>query len=400
MKILWVKPGGLVPLDSGGKIRSYHLLRGLAQSHSVTFLSFYAAHANDCHRDLEKAFHKVVLFPLQLPEATSLRNGRSYLRALWTSQPFSTARFCVPEVIHGVRRELEQGSYDAMICDFLMGAMVTPLGWPCPKIFFTHNVEALIWKRHFRVSGNPLWKLFTWREYRTIARQEKRCLRAADHVLTVSGTDRDFFSRIVSPDKITVIPTGVDVDYFCPQPAEVRPHSLVFTGSMDWMPNEDAVLYFIEEIFPLVRREAPDATLWVVGRRPSARLVEFAARREGVQVTGAVDDIRPYVAQSEVYVVPLRVGSGTRIKIFEALGMGKAVVSTTLGAEGLPVQNGENILLADEAGEFARRILDLFSTPERRMALGTAARRLVEEKYSWSSVATILDDVLRRVAPR
>jgi glycosyltransferase involved in cell wall biosynthesis len=186
---------------------------------------------------------------------------------------------------------------------------------------------------------------------------------------------------------MAAIPTGVDVDYFdagdgtLEQTAEI-----VFTGSMDWHPNEDAMRYFIDAILPLLRREVPEVSLTIVGRNPSPQLRDAAATA-GVAVTGTVDDVRPYIRRAAVYVVPLRIGGGTRLKIFEALAMGKAVVSTSIGAEGLPLQEGVHILRADDPAAFAAKVLELLRDGTRRRELGTAGRRLMEQEYSWSRVA-------------
>jgi glycosyltransferase involved in cell wall biosynthesis len=162
---------------------------------------------------------------------------------------------------------------------------------------------------------------------------------------------------------------------------------------MDWMPNEDGVAYFVEKILPVIRRDIPEAAFWAVGRRPPRRLQALAS--SGVVVTGAVEDIRPYLAKAALCVVPLRSGSGTRIKIFEAMAMGKAVVSTSMGAEGLPVRHGENIILADNPTDFARQVVDLLRDPLRRQRLGHAARQLVEENYGWPAVAAYFDRVMQ-----
>jgi polysaccharide biosynthesis protein PslH len=264
-------------------------------------------------------------------------------------------------------------------------------------VLFTHNVEALIWKRHMQVSRNPFWKLVCWGEYRKMLRYEEACLEKSQHVLTVSETDRNFFERFVDRSKMTVMGTGVDADYFRPSAVEEVPNSLVFTGALDWMPNEDAILYFLDSVLPLIRSEIADVKLTVVGRRPSGKLQSIAEKTPGVRVTGRVEDVRPYVAEAAVYVVPLRVGSGTRLKIFEAMAMGKAIVSTTVGAEGLPVRDGINLLLGDTAREFAAKVVSLLRDAEQRRNLASNARRLVEERYSWSSVAADFDAVLRSV---
>jgi glycosyltransferase involved in cell wall biosynthesis len=220
---------------------------------------------------------------------------------------------------------------------------------------------------------------------------ERHYVNLADHVLAVSETDRKYFANYADAAKITVIPTGVDVDYFQPSAQEQNPSRLVFTGSMDWLPNEDAIEYYAQSILPILRREIPQVELCVVGRKPTQRLQALAARNPGIVVTGEVDDIRPHVHGSSVYVVPLRIGGGTRIKIFEAMAMGKAVVSTPIGAEGLPVQHDKNIVLAESPAEFAGQVTRLLKDRNERERIGKAARELVEQNYSWRSVAVAFE---------
>jgi sugar transferase (PEP-CTERM/EpsH1 system associated) len=387
MKILWVKAGGLVPPDTGGKIRSYHILRELARQHSVTFFSFYAAHDGDLHPDLKDMFDRVVCIPLKLPAPKSLAEIRDYGIRLLSSEPYSITKYCRPEVRRRLHALLQQEAYDVILCDFMFAAGVIPWDWPAPKVLFTHNVEATIWRRHYEVATNPIWKAISRWEWRKMEAAERRYLRLADQVLTVSQTDRDAFAPFVEPGKLTVIPTGVDVDYFRPMPVEETAISLVFTGSMDWLPNEDAILYFVDAILPLIKQQCAEVSLEVVGRSPSRKLQALAEVEKSIRLTGWVEDIRPFVARGSVCIVPLRIGGGTRLKIFEAMAMNKAVVSTSVGAEGLPVRPGENILLADAPQDFADSVVSLLRDPNQRRRLGTAARALVQESYGWPRVA-------------
>jgi glycosyltransferase involved in cell wall biosynthesis len=187
-------------------------------------------------------------------------------------------------------------------------------------------------------------------------------------------------------------------------PVEETANSLVFTGSMDWLPNEDAILYFVDAILPLIKQQCPDVSLEVVGRRPSRKLQALAEREKSMRLTGWVEDIRPFVARGSICIVPLRIGGGTRLKIFEAMAMSKAVVSTSVGAEGLPVRSGENILLADTPTDFAHSVVSLLRDPSERKRLSTSARALVQEKYSWPKVAEsfarTLQGVITRLTPR
>jgi polysaccharide biosynthesis protein PslH len=387
MKLLWIKAGGLVPPDTGGKIRSYNILRQLAQRHSVTFLSFYAEHADDEHPHLNKIFDHVVNIPLKLPAPKSAAELIEYGLQLFSSEPYGIAKYCRTVVRKRVRSLLSKETFDVIVCDFVFAAGVVPWELPIPKVLFTHNVEATIWRRHYEVATNPFWKSISLLEWRKMERAELRYLRLADRVLTVSNSDRDAFAAFLDPATITVIPTGVDIEYFRPLPAQEIPNSLVFTGSMDWLPNEDGIIHFVEAVFPLIRQHYPDVTLEVVGRSPSRKLQSLAAAEKGVRLTGWVEDIRPFLARGAVCIVPLRIGGGTRLKIFEAMAMGKAVVSTSIGAEGLPVRSGENLLMADTPQDFAESVQFLFRDANARERLGSAARKMVQENYSWQRVA-------------
>jgi sugar transferase (PEP-CTERM/EpsH1 system associated) len=399
MKILWVKAGGLTPPDTGGKIRSYHILRELAKRHSVTFFSFYAEHPGDIHQQLTQFFERVVCIPLRIPIPRSRGEVFHYARHMFSSLPYSVAKHSQPKVVAALRNLLEAESYDVIVCDFVFAGGVIPWASSCPKILFTHNIEAQIWRRHFESAPSPIWKGVTWSEYRKMLRYEHFCLQNAHHVLAVSENDKDAFARSIDRNRITVIPTGVDTEYFRPVDGDgEQPHELVFTGAMDWLANVDAILYFARDILPLIRRQIPHVTITVAGRQPSPRLLALAHADKHIRVTGSVDDIRPYIARASVYVVPIRIGGGTRLKIFEAMAMGKATVSTTIGAEGLPVTDGKEILIADSPESFAHAVVSLLCQREQRRQLGLSARRLVEEKYSWSMVSDLFDAVLRRVA--
>jgi polysaccharide biosynthesis protein PslH len=287
---------------------------------------------------------------------------------------------------------------------FVIAAGSIPWEVSTPKVLFTHNVESVIWQRHYQVSRNPLWKALSWREWRTMQAAEHKYLREADHVLTVSEDDRRSFAQFVDFAKLSVIPTGADTEFFAPTEEPEMPNSLVFTGSMDWLPNEDGVVYFMKEILPLIRQEVPGVSLTIVGRNPSSRLKDLAATTASVHLTGWVEDIRPYLSQAAVCVVPLRIGGGTRLKIFEAMSMGKAIVSTTIGAEGLPVRPDEHLVIADEPAQFSKSTVALLKDAPLRGSMGITARNLVVENYSWATVAKqfsgILDEVVAKSGQR
>ena len=400
MRVLWVKSGGLVPLDTGGKIRSFNLLREIARNHEVTLFTFYGRYEGDTHAQLEKHFSRVVCVPIDLPEARGTGEALDYALNLFSLRPYTMAKYCRPVVARALRELLHRHEFDVIVCDFLFSADIIPWDWPRPKVLFTHNVEEQIWRRHFQVSKNPIWKAVSWREYQTMRSAERHYVRLAEHVLAVSENDRNYFATYEKTDKITVVPTGVDVEYFQPQNDAGDSETLVFTGSMDWLPNEDAILFFAESILPHLKPQVPGIKLRVVGRKPTERLQSLAKENSRIVVTGEVPDIRPHVRDASVYVVPLRIGGGTRIKIFEAMAMGKAVVSTPVGAEGLPVRHNENIVLAEDPQDFANQVLRLLKDRAERERVGRAARALVEENYSWRSVAGVFDTVFARVTAK
>ena len=396
MKILWVKAGGFLPLDMGGKIRSYNIVRQLAYSHVVTIFTFYPFTESDNNPALRDLVHRAICFPMPISSTRSasalFRNASKF----FSSRPFAFLRYCRPAVSAALREVALSESFDVIICDFLLSCGVIPWDLPIPKILFTHNVEALIWQRHYEITKNLFWKLVSWREWRATLCTERAYLRRADHVLTVSDADRDFFASIIDSKVITPIPTGVDTDFFQSTKLPQLPNSLVFTGSMDWAPNEDGILFFLEKILPLIHGVLPAASLKIVGRNPSSKLKRVVEQHPCVTLTGRVEDIRPYLDEAEVCIVPLRVGSGTRLKIFEAMSMGKAVVSTTLGAEGLPVVNGKNVLIADTAEAFAAAVIKLMNDAALRKQLEDAARTLVEREYSWRSVSECFASCVQR----
>jgi glycosyltransferase involved in cell wall biosynthesis len=274
-----------------------------------------------------------------------------------------------------------------VVCDFLAPSLNVPNALAAPTVLFQHNVEAMIWERHAAVAAHPVKKRYMAEQWRRMRRFEAAECRRFDHVVAVSPQDAEVFRRDFGVRSVSDVPTGVDTGYFRPTGAEPRrPHELVFTGSMDWLPNEDAILWFAAEILPRVRARVPDATLAVVGRNPTAPIRALHGQA-GITVTGSVPDVRPYMEAAALFVVPIRIGGGTRLKIFEAMAMGMPVVSTPVGAEGLPVRDGEDVVLAEEAEAFADAVVALLQDPARARALGDAAASRVQREFGWDAVA-------------
>jgi sugar transferase (PEP-CTERM/EpsH1 system associated) len=403
MRVLWIKSDVLLPLDTGGKLRTWHLLRNLAKRHDVTYLGFAAADQRPDHLDgMRQVARHVHVVPRSNAAKGSLRFYADAALHLFDPLPYAIGKYRSRPFRSRVEDLLRTGQFDLVVCDFLVPAVNLPRRLPCPSVLFTHNVEAEIWRRHTENQSGRLGPFLYATQHRRMLRFEARTLARFDGVLAVSDADRETFARLYPgaiKAPVHVIPTGVDTEFFTPAPSSPGSRSLVFTGSMDWLPNEDAMLFFCREVLPLIRREEPDVTLSIVGRTPTAAVARLA-QQAGIVVTGRVDDVRPHIANAAVYIVPLRIGGGTRLKIFEAMSMGKAVVSTTIGAEGLPVTDGAHLMLADAPQTFADAVVRLMRDVEQRRSLEAAARALVVEHYDWAAVAGELDRALTKFARR
>ncbi|HSN18139.1 MAG TPA: glycosyltransferase family 4 protein [Gammaproteobacteria bacterium] len=389
MRILWVKVGGLWPTNTGGRLRSFNILSELAREHEVSVLTTHlpGEDGEALRRQLPQC-KRVQSFPFAALKFRDPRFPLVLARSWFSSMPVDVYKHQVPELRRAVDELLVSGDIDLCIADFAVATPNVPMDGPVPVMFFSHNVEYQILKRLAEAQLDPIRRGLLTIEWRKMRRYEAEICRKARLTVAVSAHDRDLHLADAAGAVIRDVPTGVDVSYFKANGTPENPVELVFTGSMDWHPNEDAIRHFINEILPAIRREVPHARLTVVGRNPSGSL-RRDAEQAGVEVTGTVDDVRPYIDGAAVYVVPLRIGGGTRLKVFEALSMGKAVVSTGVGVEGLPLAPGKHYLKADDPASFASAVVSLLRDPERRQALGDAGRQLTHERFAWPQVARV-----------
>ena len=385
LRIVWVKVGGLWPPNTGGRLRSLHMIDELSRRHRVRVVTTHHPATGDDGLTARLSACEAID---SLPYAPAKQGAAGFVfdmaRSWTTRYPADLWRWRVPAVREVVRRRLADA--DVCVADFLVAVPNLPARIAPPVVLFEHNVEHVIWRRLCELETRPWRRAPLALEWRKMRAYEARACRWADLTVAVSEADRGLLRQLAPDADVRAIPTGVDTAYFHPNGTGEAPAALVFTGSMDWYPNEDAMLYFIESILPEIRRQVPDVSMAVVGRDPSGRL-RAAGAAAGVRVTGTVGDVRPHIAEATVYVVPLRIGGGTRLKIFEALSMGKAVVSTRVGAEGLPIVSGQHFIEADGANGFAEAVVELLRDGDRRRALGLAGRQLIEEGYSWGHVA-------------
>ncbi len=387
MQILWIKSELLHPVDKGGRIRTYQMLKSLSRHHDVTYLTLDDGKAApDAGERASEYCNEVVTVPFNPASKGSIMFFADLARNLFSPLPYILARYQSSKLSEKI--SLLAKNSDLIVCDFLTPSINLTDQIASEAVIFQHNVEAMIWERYASVAKNRLRRAYMRLQWRRMHRLESReCARFA-RVIAVSEQDADVFRNRYGIPSVAAVPTGVDVEYFQPGPESgVDLKNMVFVGSMDWMPNDDGIRWFAESVLPLVQKQIPDATLTVVGRSPSAAMRRLAERIPGIDVTGTVPDVRPYLQHAAISVVPLRVGGGTRLKIYEAMATGTPMVSTSIGAEGLPVTHGEHLLIADSPESQAEAILSLLADRERALAMAQRARRFVTENCSWDAVA-------------
>jgi len=399
LRVLFVAKRFPYPADTGGKIRTARLLEQLSQRLDITLVSNVEHPGDDRFlADVGRLCARFEPVPWQeIPKGT-WSFYRQVLRRLGSRYPVSVAGDYSPALAARIRTCLARDRYDLLVCDFVQPSINLDDDIDCPVLLFQHNVESTIFERHARTASSMPLRWFWRSQWRKMERFERAACQRFAGVVAVSEVDRAVFAERYGARRTFAIPTAVDADYFRPGTAPGVDGRLVFTGSMDWLPNEDAVLFFVEEILPRIAARVPGVTLEVVGRRPSPRLRRRLALRPEVVVTGRVDDIRPHLQSAAVYVIPLRIGGGTRIKAYEAMAMAKPIVSTPIGVEGLPVRNGEHLVLAEHPDDFSAAVAGLLQEPDRRLRLGQVARRFVEESCRWPSAATAFVEACRVVA--
>jgi len=401
MRILWVKAGKLLPVDTGGKIRSYNLLRQLAARHETVLLSYYGGARDEAYeREIREHLPGAVTVHTGGPGRGTVGLALDYLRRFPSSAPYAVSKFASPEVRRLVAEWDAARRFDVAVCDFLSASLNFPRETRTPTVLFQHNVESALWRRQADHAPDALRRAAYKIEAAKMLRYERDAVRRFRHVIAVSDNDRRLMSEMTEASRITVVPTGVDIRKYSAGDAAGGIDAggaalVVFLGSMDWEPNIDGVEYFCRDVWPRVLEAVPAARFRVVGRDPHPRVRRLAS--ESVEITGTVPSVVEHLRAADVVVVPLRVGGGTRLKIFEAMATGKAVVSTTIGAEGLDVTHGEDILLEDEAEGFADSIISLLRDERRRGEVGRAAAALAA-RYDWPVIARSFEEVLARAA--
>ncbi len=404
MRILWVKADKLLPVQNGGNIRTYHVLRYLSLRHELTFYSYYGGKPDSNYeRELQRELPGAVAVCTGKKELAGAARGLDYLGHVGAQPPYAVSRFADEGVQQQLRTWFRERRFDVAVCDFLDAAVNFPGRLNIPSVLFQHNVESEIWRRHAETAGNPAKQMVYGMEFRKMLRYERGAVRRFQHVIAVSENDRSLMMEWVDGDRITVVPTGVDLAQYAPNPKASssntpEPAPLVtFIGAMDWEPNVDGVEFFCKEVWPAIKSEVPEARLRIVGRNPVRRVEKWAS--DSVEVTGRVPSVVEHLRESAVVIVPLRIGGGTRLKIYEAMAAAKAVVSTTVGAEGLDVEHGRDIILADDARAFSQAAIMLLRDRELRRRYEKAAAETAA-RYDWPAIGQRFSEVLQSVAEK
>ena len=388
-------------MDSGGKIRSFNLLRCLQRHHEVTLLSYYFGRQDLAYEaEITRMFHNTI--PLaSYSHVEELFGGTlHYLLRLPLSAPYAVSKFTVGKVKWMLADWLNGKKFDVAVCDFLSASLNFSTKLDTPTVLFQHNVESALWARQAQHEPNWFKRKAFRLEAAKMLRYETSAVRRFHHIIAVSEEDRAQLARMTAPSRISVCPTGVDLQRyrFAASPVSSRPY-VVFLGSMDWEANIDGVEFFHRDIWPRVLGQVPDAIFQIVGRNPHPRVRRLAG--PSVEVTGTVSSVTEYLCQATTFVVPLRVGGGSRLKIYEAMATGKAIVSTSVGAEGLDVHPGEDILLADDPEQFSACVVRTLTDIDLRHRLAMAAAQNAAQ-YDWSAIASRFVQVLEhtvRAAP-
>jgi glycosyltransferase involved in cell wall biosynthesis len=395
MNILFITQKFPYPLNDGGNIRSFHILKQLAKEHSVTLLSTYSGPAEQADwGELPRLCAKISTFAEK--PGSGLLLAKSLLYSLFSDQPYFMYKNFSPELLTGIQDELRRGAYQAIhfnhldttqYIDHLPGGLISVLD--------THNILSLLIERFYQQERNPVKKKYIYIQWQKTRRLEQQMFQRMSRCLACSDKDAHQLNDLAPKARVEVIPNGVALDRPSLPPTADNP-SLVFIGAMDYLPNYQGVLYFCEQVLPQIEQEIPDIKLNIIGRNPNP-LVRRLAQNPNISVLAEVDNIYDHLHPEQILVVPLTIGGGTRLKILDAMSLKLPIVSTSVGAEGLEVTPGEHILIADEPYKMAQQIVMLYKDKALREKLTQNAYQLIEQKYEWNIIGEKLLRVYREL---
>ena len=404
MKILIVTTKSPYPLFEGRALRTYNLIKQAALHHEIHLLSFVQT-----PEDLEGIEHmrsicKVVEYEKLYFDGAKTQILQDAICELFSRAPLPVVKYRTAGMRAKMRKLMQTHQYDLVHLDMLHLADYMDLCGNTPVALIEHNVEHVILDRRADNETRPLHRAYLRYQAAKLKSYEGRACQRAQHVVAVSELDAQQLRDLGPGARVTSVPNGVDTEYFRTSQTPRKPTSLVFVGGFTWFPNLDAITYFCEDILPKLLKTIPDIQLTVIGKQPDTPVAQEIAKHPNVKLAGLVEDIRPDVDAAAAYIVPLRIGGGTRLKILDALSMSKAIISTSVGCEGLDVEDGKTIVIADTPDAFVQAIVKVLADPAWADTIGQQGRQLVESRYDWAAVAKTLmavyADTAQRQAPR
>lgn len=405
MRILFLSQIVPYPPHGGVLQRGYHIIRELAKRHAIHLLAFLHPdvlktpdEVNAARSALLRYCTEVEFFDLWVKRSRATRLASIFL-ALFLPHPFSVLAHHSRRFQKRILQLTTTESFDLIHYDTIALAQFSAGSKARPRVLAHHNIESRLMERRAQFEKTPLARAYLLMQERRLRRYEANQSPKYDVNIVVSEQDSRELKAIRADIRTVLVPNGVDTDYFLPGEEEAVP-SLIYAGGMNMFANRDAVLYFLKEIWPCITLEQSNIRFYALGQDPPPELVRMGRQDSRIVVTGYVDDIRPWVTRAWVYVVPLRVGGGTRLKVLDAMAMGKPVVSTSIGCEGLEVLHNRDILICDEPTGFAQHVLALLADPAQRKRLGASARQTVEHKYSWEMIGQALEKAYREALAR
>ena len=396
MRILALSVTCPVPANNGVKMRTWSVLRALAaEGHEIALITFADPGTVDekPSSELSRVCRRVIQIPHRLKSLSSRADYLGRATHLFSGTPYGIVVAQSSEMARNIGVLLDQGAVDVILCEQTDLLINLPARLPVPVLVDFHNVDYLILERYLRFERNALKRIYAWLESRKLRAWERKACQTASAAFACSQHDRALLQALGPNLPMFVVPNVVDVNEYAPGGIEDA-RKILFQGGLDWYPNRDAVEFFVAHIFSRIKSQIPEVKFVVAGRNPPENFRARLSGVPGVEFTGTVPDMRAEIKSAAVCVVPLRMGSGTRLKILESAAMAKPIVSTNLGAEGLEFQNGKEILLADEPSAFAAAVVKLLKSPADRKHLGQAARKRAELQYSFPPLRASLREAL------
>jgi sugar transferase (PEP-CTERM/EpsH1 system associated) len=394
VKILFITPDLPFPPDNGGRMRTFGFLKELSNRHVVSLLSFHRSDDDTENiEELREICTQVLTVPLTKRQLR--KNKRMVqLRSIFQRMPYQYLSHYSQMMQQQISQLTDKHDFDIIQVEFSqMGYYDLPSN--SVNILDQHNIEAEILYRTYRTENSSIRKLYNYIEWKKFKQTEIDLCHKFAACLTTSDHDKDILKRSSPSLTVQVIPNGVDSTFFKPYKRTTSNRNVIlFTGTINYFPNTDGLKYFLKEIFPIIQREIPSTQFVIAGKNPPPEILEYSIDPH-IEVTGYVKDIRECFSKASIVVVPLRIGGGTRLKILEAMAMGVPVVSTSVGAEGLDVMLGEDILIEDTPTLFAKAVVELINDGKKREKMARAARYLVENKYDWNLIGHKLEETYK-----